>query len=239
MFEKASQKQGLEQAVIRGIDKNGPKKSAKEQKLELERLLRHGAYDLFKDGEAESKSFNEQDIESILAARSTEVEQEAKGQSTNLMSTASFVPASAGADVDYNDPDFWTKLMPASVVAHHSTAHHGNEEQSLEYGRVRCRKGVERLGFVAGAHEGADKEGLSGSGSDSDSGFDNRGRGGGGGERADRVHRRDGKGGGGEGKDDFPGPQWGVGDMKVAKKKLLDFGYGRWSCIYKAAGAAG
>ena len=99
MFERASQKQGLEQAVIRGQQTNGPKKSAKEQKLELERLLRHGAYDLFQDGEAESNSFNEQDIDSILAARSTKIEQEAKGAGSNLMSTASFVPASAGVEV--------------------------------------------------------------------------------------------------------------------------------------------
>jgi len=32
----------------------------------------------------------------------------------STFSTASFVPASAGSEVDYNDPDFWLKLMPAA-----------------------------------------------------------------------------------------------------------------------------
>ena len=36
-------------------------------------FLFSGAYDLFKDGEADSKKFNEEDIESILAARSTKI----------------------------------------------------------------------------------------------------------------------------------------------------------------------
>ena len=66
------------------------------------------------DDAAETSKFNEQDIESILAARSTKIEDEKRG--SNQMSTASFVPASAGADVDYNDPDFWAKLMPAAVT---------------------------------------------------------------------------------------------------------------------------
>ena len=34
--------------MIRGQHSSGPKRSAKEEKQELERLLRHGAYDLFK-----------------------------------------------------------------------------------------------------------------------------------------------------------------------------------------------
>jgi hypothetical protein len=46
--------------VIRGVSQSGPKKTAKEEKLEVERLLRHGAYDLFQDDEGkDAKTFNE------------------------------------------------------------------------------------------------------------------------------------------------------------------------------------
>lgn len=223
MFERASQKQGLEQAVIRGQQNSGPKKSSKEEKLELERLLRHGAYDLFKDGEADSKKFNEEDIESILAARSTKIEHENKS-SANLMSTASFVPASAGtgAEVDYNDPDFWAKLMPAAVACPQPDAYVKEEE---EYVNGRRRKTVERLGFdgsvLAGSKIGGDS---GGSGNDSGSGYESGGHGQ---RRHDRLSARL-KG------DNFSGPQWGVGDLKAAKKRLLDLGYGRWKEIHKA-----
>ncbi|EKX33876.1 hypothetical protein GUITHDRAFT_45412, partial [Guillardia theta CCMP2712] len=111
MLERASQKQGLEQAVITG--KQGTKKTSKEDKKELERLLRHGAYDLFKkEAEEESTKFNEEDIESILQRRSTKIVEDSGARSAgNSFSTASFVPASAGAEIDYNDPNFWEKLM--------------------------------------------------------------------------------------------------------------------------------
>ncbi|KAJ1473752.1 P-loop containing nucleoside triphosphate hydrolase protein, partial [Baffinella frigidus] len=70
MFERASQKQGLEQAVIHQKVSEG-----EADKKELERLLRHGAYDLFQnDSEQESKKFNEEDIEEILQRRSTKVQ---------------------------------------------------------------------------------------------------------------------------------------------------------------------
>jgi len=221
MFERASQKQGLEQAVIRGQHSSGPKKSSKEEKLELERLLRHGAYDLFQDGEAESQKFNEEDIESILAARSTKIEHENKS-SANLMSTASFVPASAGtgAEVDYNDPDFWAKLMPAAV---HQRATHVDErvKEEEDVANGRRRKTVERLGFDGSAV--GDKIGgdSGGSGNDSGSGYDSGARTGG----HKRLAARS---------DKFTGPQWGVGELKAAKKKLLDFGYGRWRDIHTA-----
>ncbi len=46
--------------MIRGVSQSGPKKTAKEEKLEVERLLRHGAYDLFQDDEGkDAKTFNE------------------------------------------------------------------------------------------------------------------------------------------------------------------------------------
>jgi len=74
-------------------------------------------YEQDEDDAAESTKFNEQDIDSILAARSTKIEDGKRGSNQMSMSTASFVPASAaGADVDYNDPDFWAKLMPAAVT---------------------------------------------------------------------------------------------------------------------------
>ena len=97
-------------------------------KEEVERLLRHGAYDIFNEekagtAEAESKDFIEQDIDSILQRRSRTVVHENTGSGSNAaggtFSKASFVaPKTPGSgpdkqqeDVDIEDPDFWKKMV--------------------------------------------------------------------------------------------------------------------------------
>jgi hypothetical protein len=49
--------------------------------------------------------------------------------------------------VDYTDPDFWQKLMPAAVVAQHSSANLAHEEYSLEHGRHRFSKVLSAVFF--------------------------------------------------------------------------------------------
>ncbi len=104
-------------------------------KEEVERLLRHGAYDMFqeeKDGNAEkaSNEFEEQDINTILERRARTVVHENTGSNSNAaggtFSKASFkamtgseMGGSEGAankDVDIDDPDFWTKMVGESKV---------------------------------------------------------------------------------------------------------------------------
>jgi len=97
-------------------------------KEEVERLLRHGAYDIFNEekagsAEAESNDFVQQDIDSILERRTTRVVHNNTGSESNAgggtFSKASFVAHSTPSgkdggqreDVDIEDPDFWKKMV--------------------------------------------------------------------------------------------------------------------------------
>merc|ERR1712032_884940 len=89
----------------------------------MEKLLKHGAYDIFqedKDGtsEKESHDFVTQDIDSILAHRAKTVVHDNTGSNSNAtggtFSKASFTHTTlndpAVAEVDLDDPEFWTKV---------------------------------------------------------------------------------------------------------------------------------
>merc|ERR1712176_1369501 len=81
MFHMASLKLGLDQAVLQGIENNQKKCSL--SKKEIEKLLRHGAYDIFNEdksgmAEAESNQFISQDIDSILERRTRKLVYENK-----------------------------------------------------------------------------------------------------------------------------------------------------------------
>jgi hypothetical protein len=98
-------------------------------KEEVERLLRHGAYDIFNEekagtAESESNDFVQQDIDSILARRSKTVVHENTGTGSSAaggtFSKASFrapkTPNGAETkgttdDIDIDDPDFWKKMV--------------------------------------------------------------------------------------------------------------------------------
>lgn len=96
-------------------------------KDEVEKLLRHGAYDIFNEekagsAEAESNAFIEQDLDSILQRRSRTVIHENTGSNSaasgSTFSKASFKAAKTpekgkapNEDVDIMDPDFWKKMV--------------------------------------------------------------------------------------------------------------------------------
>lgn len=98
-------------------------------KEEVERLLRHGAYDIFNEekagtAEAESNAFVQQDIDTILERRSRTVIHENTGTGSTAaggtFSKASFVAPKGQStqsgdqpheDVDIEDPDFWKKMV--------------------------------------------------------------------------------------------------------------------------------
>ena len=129
MFHMSSLKMGLDQAVLNGFESGSGGEGAMS-KAEVERLLKHGAYDIFnevKEGsaDAESNAFMEQDIDSILARRTKTVVHENTGSKSSAaggkFSKASFKVAASpskgngeGAgkeDVDIDDPDFWKKMV--------------------------------------------------------------------------------------------------------------------------------
>jgi hypothetical protein len=141
MFDRASKKLGLEQAVLGSrqfcetMDSEDAlmKNSAKMDAKEMETLLRQGAYAVFND-EADAdnivKEFCEQDIDSILDQRAhvRVVEGGQGGQTTEtwLNTKKGFTRAKKSmftgdsamqhAEIDVNDPDFWKKVLPDLVT---------------------------------------------------------------------------------------------------------------------------
>lgn len=99
-------------------------------KEEVEKLLRHGAYDIFNEDKAgqaeeESNNFVQQDIDSILQRRSHTVVHENTGSKSSAaggtFSKASFKAKTPGGtsndeDVDIEDPDFWKKMIGEGSV---------------------------------------------------------------------------------------------------------------------------
>lgn len=101
-------------------------------KEEVEKLLRHGAYNIFNEdaaGTAEdaSNDFVQQDIDSILQGRSRTVVHDNTGTKSNAaggtFSKARFKAAktpdttkgkSKSEDIDIEDPDFWKKMVGES-----------------------------------------------------------------------------------------------------------------------------
>jgi chromodomain-helicase-DNA-binding protein 7 len=148
MFHMSSMKMGLDQAVLKGFESgsSGEVWSANNlvsigsamhsyifflqgalTKEEVEKLLRHGAYEIFNEdkagsAEAESNSFVRQDLDSILQRRSRTVVHDKTGTQNgaagSTFSKASFkvarTPDTAKGtqeDVDIEDPDFWKKMV--------------------------------------------------------------------------------------------------------------------------------
>ena len=106
-------------------------------KEEVEKLLRHGAYDIFqeeKDGSAEKESneFLQSDIDTIMARRTKRIIHENTGSKSNVaggtFSKAVFKATNAGEgdasakDIDIDDPEFWKKMIgePVKKVDHNN-----------------------------------------------------------------------------------------------------------------------
>jgi hypothetical protein len=120
LFDLASQKLGLDQAVLSGFESGKGGSLSKEQ---IERLLRHGAYEILnedKEGaEAASSAFIAQDIDTILK-RSHVIVHENTGSGSSAaggkfskarFSTSQTGNSSGKEQVDIDDPSFWTKML--------------------------------------------------------------------------------------------------------------------------------
>lgn len=142
MFERASMKLGLDQAVLTNVN-DGTKSSGgnngqhKLSTSEVDGLLKRGAYSVFQDSgdHAESKEFCADDIDGILARSSyikkEDKETQEKRSQANKFSTASFVSSTAG-DVDIDDPDFWSKTAGLAGPKEDETVTKSKELLDLE-----------------------------------------------------------------------------------------------------------
>ena len=131
MFERASRKLGLEQAILGSRQFGDIAEEDATKKMdakEMELLLKQGAYAVFgDDAESESriKEFCEQDIDSILDQRSRvrivdgEVDESGNRIASKNRITKSLFTGGASiehADIDVNDPNFWKKVLPDLVT---------------------------------------------------------------------------------------------------------------------------
>lgn len=119
MFDRASKKLGLEQAVLGTFDKDDDKPTSKE----MEELLKRGAYALLEDENDEmGKEFVADDIESILQKRTRKRVVEGAKTASWLnkkgmnVTKSKFASDSASAGIDIDDPNFWQKVMPDFVT---------------------------------------------------------------------------------------------------------------------------
>ena len=118
MFQRANLKLGLDKAVLnplkQSITSDGRVSEVpKMSKKDAETLLKYGAYDFFKEereGRSEelSNAFCEADIDQILEKNTKVITIDSQGGSS--FSKASFI-TDTSAEVDINDPDFWTKVV--------------------------------------------------------------------------------------------------------------------------------
>lgn len=149
MFKAASLKLGLDYAImynmrgsggsagsatggLEGISADKPAEhSSSLSKRELENLLKHGAYDIFREGkdgddmDTDNRKFCESDIDQILQRSAVVIHDgnksmyagnEGMSSAAAGFSKASFVSSNAEAgsmnmDIAIDDPDFWSKVV--------------------------------------------------------------------------------------------------------------------------------
>ncbi|XP_042317903.1 chromodomain-helicase-DNA-binding protein 6 isoform X2 [Sceloporus undulatus] len=136
MFDKASLKLGLDKAVLQDINRKGSTNGVQQlSKMELEDLLRKGAYGALMDEEDEGSKFCEEDIDQILQRRTQTITIQTEGKGSTF-SKASFVASGNRTDISLDDPNFWQKW--AKIAELDTDAK--NEKESLVIDRPRVRK---------------------------------------------------------------------------------------------------
>ena len=111
MFERASKKLGLDQAIFSGKFLDKKTANDKEAKKEIERILRDGAYAILDEDPSKSEQFLESNIEDILTKNSRVIDYNIVRGNYNL-NKSTFVSQNADTSLNIDDPHFWEKLMP-------------------------------------------------------------------------------------------------------------------------------
>uniref|UniRef100_A0A4W4E121 Uncharacterized protein n=1 Tax=Electrophorus electricus TaxID=8005 RepID=A0A4W4E121_ELEEL len=85
MFDKASLKLGLDKAVLQDINRKGSLNGVQQlSKMEVEDLLRKGAYGALMDEEDEGSKFCEEDIDQILQRRTQTITIQSEGKGSTF-----------------------------------------------------------------------------------------------------------------------------------------------------------
>ena len=106
MLDRASKKLGLDHALLDGgeIGKSDP-----VQATEIEKLLRHGAYNITHDDDSETDKFVAADIDQILGSRTTERTHDLS--SNSFFSKKQFFSENKSQEDEINAADFWLSLI--------------------------------------------------------------------------------------------------------------------------------
>uniref|UniRef100_A0A8D3E6L6 Chromodomain helicase DNA binding protein 6 n=1 Tax=Scophthalmus maximus TaxID=52904 RepID=A0A8D3E6L6_SCOMX len=136
MFDKASLKLGLDKAVLQDINRKGSLNGVQQlSKLEVEDLLKKGAYGALMDEEDEGSKFCEEDIDQILQRRTQTITIQSEGKGSTF-AKASFTSAGNRTDISLDDPNFWQKWAKIAEVEIDSKS----EKESLVIDTPRVRK---------------------------------------------------------------------------------------------------
>ncbi|CAL9703990.1 unnamed protein product [Knipowitschia caucasica] len=136
MFDKASLKLGLDKAVLQDINRKGSLNGVQQlSKLEVEDLLKKGAYGALMDEEDEGSKFCEEDIDQILQRRTQTITIQSEGKGSTF-AKASFVSSGNRTDISLDDPNFWQKWAKIAEVEIDSRS----EKESLVIDTPRIRK---------------------------------------------------------------------------------------------------
>ncbi|KAM5246730.1 chromodomain-helicase-DNA-binding protein 6 [Ctenodactylus gundi] len=136
MFDKASLKLGLDKAVLQDINRKGGTNGVQQlSKMEVEDLLRKGAYGALMDEEDEGSKFCEEDIDQILQRRTHTITIQSEGKGSTF-AKASFVASGNRTDISLDDPNFWQKWAKIAELDTEAK----NEKESLVLDRPRVRK---------------------------------------------------------------------------------------------------
>lgn len=115
MFDRASKKLGLDQAIL---DRNASNETeSKMDKKELELLIKRGAYYQLKDESyEESDNFTNQTIEQILDSRTRIFSSNAADSNSTFSKTNFNAEKDAATGLDPNDPNFWKLINPTGTT---------------------------------------------------------------------------------------------------------------------------
>ena len=119
MFERSSKKLGLDQAVLSDFGSNAI--NTKLNAEDIDKLLKYGAYDLFRDEEEQnnlSRKFQDSSIDQILQKSAKKVNyaqnEEKSTQTESTFAKATFQISSAESNIDINAENFWDLVMGES-----------------------------------------------------------------------------------------------------------------------------
>jgi hypothetical protein len=115
MLEIAGKKMALDTAVLGGAKSSGSKnKMGGLNASQIDELLRYGAYHVFNtndDEEQADRIMQEENIDEILKRCSTIIHNE-EGEAESSISKVSFSVSEKDRGVDFNDENFWEKVLP-------------------------------------------------------------------------------------------------------------------------------